>query len=265
MICRDFDKIACDLAAGYFMAAGTRERALRHAAECVACAARLNAERALNVGLRAFAESDENEKAPAHLKLALRAAFDQQAEMSSAPVLTFAPARARNSRNWARWSLAAAALILFAIAIALLTRDAATNSNDKVSIETPNPAPTLAPREQSPRQVPAPDNLARKRVAGLSKPSPKRRAQSRVRALDDLADNNETVTDYIPLTYLTDATAVDGGIVVRVELSHSALIAMGAPVNIERTDSRVKADVVVGDDGVARAIRFVRQDSARRY
>src|SRR5262249_25621787 len=106
MICRDFEKIACDLAAGCFMVAGTRERALRHAAECVACAARLNAERALNAGLRALAESDKNEKAPAHLKLALRAAFEQQANIPLTPVPTSAPARARNARNWTRRSLA---------------------------------------------------------------------------------------------------------------------------------------------------------------
>jgi hypothetical protein len=47
-------------------------------------------------------------------------------------------------------------------------------------------------------------------------------------------------------------------------LPPSALIAVGLPAPVERTDSRVKADVVVGDDGVARAVRFVRQDSARR-
>jgi hypothetical protein len=33
---------------------------------------------------------------------------------------------------------------------------------------------------------------------------------------------------------------------------------MGLPVNIEHYGERVKADVVLGDDGVARAIRFVR-------
>src|SRR5262249_54102100 len=264
MICRDFEKIACDLAAGCLMETGARERALRHAADCVACAARLSAERALNAGLRALAESDEHEKAPAHLKLALRAAFDQQAKMPAAPVLTFGPARARNTGNWARWSLAAAALILFAIAVALLARDAAPNSKDKLSVENPQPSPTPAAWERSPQQVAGQENRKQKYAPGPSKPSSKRHAPPHVTAPDDVADNNETVTDYIPLTYLADATALESGIVVRVELSHSALIAMGAPVNIERTDLRVKADVVVGDDGVARAVRFVQQDSARR-
>lgn len=257
MFCRDFENIAGDLAAERLMEAGTRERALRHTAECASCAARLNAERALDVGLRALAESDEDKKASAHVKLALRATFDQQVKVFVAPVPALASARLRNRT---RWSLAAAALILFAIAIALLSRNATPSPNNILSGGDPVPTPTPVMQEQAPPRDIEPHSRERKvekLFARLSKPSVKRRAPRRATALDDVAGDNETVTDYIPLTYLADATAVESGIVVRVELSRSALVAMGLPVNVERTDSRVKADVVVGDDGVARAVRFV--------
>jgi hypothetical protein len=79
-----------------------------------------------------------------------------------------------------------------------------------------------------------------------------------------MTNTNETVTDYIPLTYLADATAMESGMVLRVELPPSALVRMGLPAPVERTDSRVKADLIVGDDGVPRAVRFVAQDSVRR-
>ena len=46
--------------------------------------------------------------------------------------------------------------------------------------------------------------------------------------------------------------------VVRVELPRSALESFGLPMNMERAGERIKADVVVGHDGLARAIRFVR-------
>src|SRR5215510_12996418 len=115
MFCHDFEKIAGDLSAGRLMEAEKRERALLHASECSACAFRLNAERTLEAGLRALAEDAEESEAPPHLKLALRAAFDRQ--VKAAPVPISAPAR---SRNLARWLLAAAALILFAVAVALL-------------------------------------------------------------------------------------------------------------------------------------------------
>jgi len=257
MFCRDFENIAGDLAAERLMEAGARERALRHSAECALCAARLNAERALDAGLRALAESDGDKKAPAHVKLALRATFDQQVKVFAAPAPALAPARLRNRTLW---SLAAAALILFAIAIALLSRNTAPNPNDMSNGGDRPPTPTPAPREHAPPSVIEPDRRERKAeklFARSSKPAVKRRAPSRTTALNDVAGNNETVTDYIPLTYLADATALESGIVVRVELSQSAMIAMGLPVNIERTDSRVKADVVVGDDGVARAVRLV--------
>jgi hypothetical protein len=50
----------------------------------------------------------------------------------------------------------------------------------------------------------------------------------------------------------------DAGHVVRVELPRNALASFGLPVNADRAEARVKADVLMGEDGMARAIRFVR-------
>jgi hypothetical protein len=41
-------------------------------------------------------------------------------------------------------------------------------------------------------------------------------------------------------------------------LPRSALASLGLPMNVERANERVKADVLLGHDGLARAIRFVR-------
>jgi hypothetical protein len=258
MFCSDFEKIAGDLAAGRLMEAGERGRALRHASECSACALRLNAERTLEAGLQALAESAEEGEAPPRLKLALRAAFDRQAK--TAPVLISAPARARNlSLRMA----AAAALVLLAVAVALLSRSAPPNSKKEDMSSRTNLAPPSipAPLEQAPqRGAPLGNQEQRIETRFPKKPSTRRRDST----ADDVARDDETVTDYIPLTYLADATAVESGMVLRVELPPSALIAIGFPAPADQTDSRVKADVVVGDDGVARAVRFVRQESVRR-
>src|SRR5215510_13996521 len=146
MFCLDFEKIAGDLAAGRLMEAGKRERALRHASECSACALWLNAERTLEAGLRALAEGAEEGEAPPHLKLALRAAFDRQFDAAPAPIS--APAR---SRNLARWLLAAAALVLLAVAVALLSRIASPNVKKEEMSNGENPAssPIPARREQT--------------------------------------------------------------------------------------------------------------------
>jgi len=68
---------------------------------------------------------------------------------------------------------------------------------------------------------------------------------------------SETVSEFIPLTELADATAISSGTIVRVEMPRASLIAMGLPLNAERAHETVKADIVVGDDGLARAIRLV--------
>lgn len=68
----------------------------------------------------------------------------------------------------------------------------------------------------------------------------------------------EIATSFIPLTHDAALAAADGGQVVRVELPRSALQRFGLPMNFERAGERVKADVLLGHDGVARAIRFVR-------
>ena len=53
------------------------------------------------------------------------------------------------------------------------------------------------------------------------------------------------------------ASLQDGGQIVRVELPRSALANFGLPVNMERYNEKVKADVIFGVDGLAHAIRFV--------
>ncbi|MBA3768126.1 MAG: hypothetical protein H0W99_14330, partial [Acidobacteria bacterium] len=68
----------------------------------------------------------------------------------------------------------------------------------------------------------------------------------------------DIATDFIPLTYGASQGTMDGGHVVRVELPRTALAQFGLPVNAERSSEPVTADVLLGDDGLARAIRFVR-------
>jgi hypothetical protein len=50
---------------------------------------------------------------------------------------------------------------------------------------------------------------------------------------------------------------VEDATVVRVQLPRSAMRMVGLPVNEERAGERIRADVVLGQDGIARAVRFV--------
>lgn len=70
-------------------------------------------------------------------------------------------------------------------------------------------------------------------------------------------ETSEVVSPFMPLGDTNPANIQEGAQVVRVELPRYAMARFGLPVNMERYDERVKADVWLGADGLARAIRFV--------
>jgi len=73
------------------------------------------------------------------------------------------------------------------------------------------------------------------------------------------AASQELATEFIPLVYQNDLLPAENVQIVRVKLPRAALVSFGLPINEDRAGEPVKADVLLGDDGVARAIRFVRQ------
>jgi hypothetical protein len=66
----------------------------------------------------------------------------------------------------------------------------------------------------------------------------------------------ETATEFIALSYLP---ASESGQVVRVKVPRSMLVSLGVSTNVERSKEFVNAEVIVGDDGAARAIRFLNE------
>ncbi|HEY6403061.1 MAG TPA: hypothetical protein VI479_16705, partial [Blastocatellia bacterium] len=69
---------------------------------------------------------------------------------------------------------------------------------------------------------------------------------------------SEYATDFIPLSYGGVQKPMESGEIVRLEIPRSALIAFGLPVNVEQADAPVEAELLLGEDGMARAIRFLR-------
>ncbi len=67
----------------------------------------------------------------------------------------------------------------------------------------------------------------------------------------------EVVTEYFPLNG-NSLTTNEEMQVVRVKLPRHVLAAFGLPVNEARANERVTADVLLGADGLAHAVRFVR-------
>ena len=68
---------------------------------------------------------------------------------------------------------------------------------------------------------------------------------------------SEVATDFLPLPY--SHVPMNMGSTVRVEVPAAALVSFGlAPLEFRKPDGTIQADVLIGDDGLARAIRFVR-------
>ncbi len=85
-----------------------------------------------------------------------------------------------------------------------------------------------------------------------------RRRQARRAGAESAPIYTEIATEFLPLMEAESLASVESGSIVRVELSRQALVALGLPMNAERANEPVKADVLIGEDGLARAIRFVR-------
>ena len=64
-------------------------------------------------------------------------------------------------------------------------------------------------------------------------------------------------TEFVPLPFGDDSLVNESATIIRVELPRSALRLAGFNVAQERANDRVEADVVLGPDGLAHAVRFV--------
>jgi hypothetical protein len=67
----------------------------------------------------------------------------------------------------------------------------------------------------------------------------------------------EVATHFFPLPGSDDFNSLESGQVVRLELPGSALDEIGLPIDVMTSGKSVTADVVIGPDGLAHAIRFI--------
>ena len=73
---------------------------------------------------------------------------------------------------------------------------------------------------------------------------------------ETLGDASDAESDFIPLPNAARIEPNEELNVVRVEVPRSAMIALGYAVSEDRASEPVEAEVVLGADGLARAVRF---------
>lgn len=72
------------------------------------------------------------------------------------------------------------------------------------------------------------------------------------------ADFVYTAPGFIALPYSQSGVPIESAVVIRVAVTRSELASMGVAVPASASTARVNADVLVGQDGVARAVRLVK-------
>ena len=270
MNCEDFESNVDDLAREQMLEAAVYAQALAHYTECETCARQLDDQRSLSFKLRALAKETNSAKAPI-LGNELLNAFRSRQPATIRP----AAVASRRYRVMVAGAMAVAAMVLVVIAVAVIRSRFVTptvqippNSSPKnlspsevASVKTPDvtvPHPAPSPikssgwegrrvgRKNSRRNV-NPTVVPAQSLAGVSKETASVTSDSAA----------EITTDFMPVGYASATTLQEGGQLVRVELPRSALVAFGLPMNFNRYDEKVKADVFFSADGMARAIRFV--------
>ncbi len=257
MKCEEFKANLNELVFEKLAATDKREDAMSHAALCADCALLLTETQDVQTALQSTARADI-ETAPPRVRAALLTAFAQQDAATVTKVVDISTHRQRTRITLAITSAAAVILMVAVLRPVILKMTSApTPQVDSMAEKTtaPQPTATLA------TAVPPTSSFNSKPLPFVShaKPVPhvavheSRAVATTPRQTTPTKHTNE----YFPLTYLASATAMESGTVVRVQLSLAALISLGVPLSIDRTERVLNADVIMGDDGVARAIRVV--------
>jgi hypothetical protein len=272
MNCSGFQKHIHALAAAHtsahtserLMDAAERADALRHVGQCSRCSATLADARALMAGLQSLAAADEGVEAPVRVESALLAAFRQNASQMT-PLSHISPEsrplRTR-ARSWALVAVAACLLLLFGFVVWRATpANKKDQTPDEAAIKDPPPTPKVKIGKESVPIEPASEKamttdggrrrIRKPKVEAIDKPF----IQDEITAY---AEDTTLASDFIPIDYNQNLAPMQTGQVIRVQMPRPLLARFGAPVSVEKVDVPVMADLLLGEDGIARAIRFVR-------
>jgi len=237
MTCQEFASIARDYAHRQWISPRQQDEAREHLRGCTGCRLRLEAEGALDIGLRRLRASDVQMGAGPRVEQAVMAAFAAQ-QQSRRPAI------------WRKWAWAAAIPVAAALAILYLG-----------SRQSPVPAEGMAwqeglPPRQEPVVQPAAERLPVP-VAAESGPPPPERSRLPLRQPRSLSRPVERVSSFVPVRYGKPVEPGEPLQMIRIQLPQAELIRLGIPVPPDASRTLIQADVLLGEDGLAKAIRFV--------
>jgi hypothetical protein len=151
------------------------------------------------------------------------------------------------------WVAAAAGVVLFVVLLHGLLRNprAPAGNPARTAPRQESPAPLDAKREAQPPAVVGGQNVQAR--APQRAKNPARRPRNAAPPVVE----TELATDFFAVPYSEPLRPEESRRIVRVQVPRSALATFGLPVNADQALEPIQADVLVGEDNLARAVRFV--------
>jgi hypothetical protein len=232
--CEEVREILVAVARGEAVSAPGQRFLREHVEDCSHCRRHLANQRMLSAGLAALSATQSCTPSNA-VKTALLAEFRRQRVV--------VPIHRKPALQWGAIAAVAAALLLAYF----------------VSQQRRPPQKVVAPRPvqvaAKPLPIKAPSVTATKVQAKTQPVRRRRTAPPPVVRNDEPA---EVATDFFEIPYAEPLRPEERADVFRIQMPRANMAVFGLPVTGGRLDTRVTADVLMGEDGVARAIRFIR-------
>ena len=250
MNCHELRDALVDHARGALNGVGSRAAIESHLEHCHACATEFARQRALTEGLRAVARASAHEAAPAAFEDRLMSAFASRhsAQQPSAPAI---------GRRLSPWLAAAASIaIVGGVSYAVMNR-VKTEGTGGTETEEVRLKPDTTVASDGVQVKPEGTEEVRLKP-DATKANRVRRAGSTTVPRPGLR-----MDDFVALPGAVGLPTFESGRIVRIDLPVSSLPAYGVELVPDAARSEVQADVLVGQDGQARAIRLVATSSAR--
>jgi hypothetical protein len=230
MNCKEFEAAAMEFVRGDMSEVPAQQNILAHARSCAHCARRLESERLLTSVAASVLAQDRERGAPQRVENALVTAFRERQKIKRSQRVRMTP-------------IIAGAIAAGLMLVSVMTLRRAEKPN-VVAVKQVLPAPVAVP-------VIAPVyREAKRRPPRMMRAGGRKHSNTTTTSV-----SREIMTDFIPMTY--DPHPIERGRIVRVRLPRTALAAFGLPVNEQQAEQPIRADVVLGEDGLARAIRFI--------
>ena len=240
MTCQELRAALVDHARDALSGIGSQAAIESHLEHCHACATEFARQRALTQALRIVARASAHEAPPPVLEERLLEAFAAQ-HSHAAPVV---------KRRLAPWLAAAASIaILGGVSYGVWSRAEVSEVRSKpeaadVRLKPDTPDVRLEPDTTRGLKPDTTRALATRAARPASRPGLR-------------------IEDFVALPGVVGLPAFESGRIVRVDLPVLSLPAYGVELVPDAAHTEVQADVLVGQDGQARAIRLVRTSDAR--